>query len=625
MGATKNSYTAGYFYMQNCEDETPCPLFSAIEVFHENHADDLAEGDIVQVQGYVTDDGATILNACSYQKIGKSISPIEPLQLTTADFPLPFHEVTNAFETSCNEEAEGLEHMLVTIMDPIVQCCSDAHGYSDNSSYADRCQGNFNGTWAQVWDVYKQFYITTAGYNGTLLDVDNHMYSVFTDYYTRCEDDYNSADQWVSLTGIVGWQNGFSNREQPRWEISPRNEFDVIGATYYELPNGTMHISQIKNALEPQWRFGSDYDTVPVNLIGTLEVNSLGQQGTGCDGVDGFDEGSCPRTDRRLNCNFYPHAICNCYPLDTYSSTLSSGTQYFWYEGVVNHVQDPTGPFYFESDCGVGNGLYVYRNDAAAETLDVGDKIRILARVYHYYGLDELSDPITIEVVSKNNPLCPPAEITAASFQSEGHGDCVREADVIEGSRVEMRNVEVTRIFNAACMDGENITWAANWTSQWCPDECNGRCWGAYLQGYFDGALSAVSNDTYTAIEIMDQQGNKMVLDQAGSDQTAKPLTPLYLGTVPGKEGETLKVGDTFERIVGFVDHRRGSYSLEYGGYYAFIVKEIIGWNEQVDPLNFCKERIESWTESIDHLKAAIQDLESSVAFCQNFEATFGG
>mmetsp|Transcript_9797 Transcript_9797/g.29701 ORF Transcript_9797/g.29701 Transcript_9797/m.29701 type:complete len:390 (-) Transcript_9797:183-1352(-) len=389
--------------------------------------------------------------------------------------------------------------------------------------------------------------------------------------------------------------------------------------------------------MDPMERFGSDYDTMPVNLIGTAEVNSEGEAGTGCDGVAGFTVGSCPRFDRRQECAFYPHAICNCYPLDTYSSSLSSGTQYFWYSGVVNHVQDPTGPFYFESDCGLGNGMYVYRNDPA-QTLEVGDEIKILARVYHYYGLDELSDPITIEVTSKNNALCPPEMITAAPFQSEGHGDCVREADVIEGTHVEMRNVKVTKIFNSLCMDDDpdvvaaGVTWNVAWGSSFCPEACedsNGdrRCWGAYLNGYFDSALTPELgfNDTYTAIEIADKDGNKMVLEQSTYDQTATPLTPYYLGTVPGHEGETLKVGDTFEKIVGFVDHRRGSYSLEYGGFYAFVAKEISGWNEQIDPYFFCQDKMEDWDKTISNLQAAIDSMRQSMAFCTAYTNSIDG
>lgn len=50
--------------------------------------------------------------------------------------------------------------------------------------------------------------------------------------------------------------------------------------------------------------------------------------------------------------------------MNTYSSVASAGSEYMYFQGVVTHVQDPTGPFYMEDGCGVGNGVYMYRNDA---------------------------------------------------------------------------------------------------------------------------------------------------------------------------------------------------------------------------------------------------------------------
>ena len=139
IGATKNSYTSGYFYMQNCEGTTPCPLFSAIEVFHEDHHDDLVVGEIVRVQGYVVDEGATLINACGYAKVSApGATLIEPLEVTTGTFPLPYHETTNPAGSTCDETVEGYEHMLVSVKSPKVRCCTEAHGYVDGSSYADR-------------------------------------------------------------------------------------------------------------------------------------------------------------------------------------------------------------------------------------------------------------------------------------------------------------------------------------------------------------------------------------------------------------------------------------------------------------------------------------------------------
>lgn len=207
--------------------------------------------------------------------------------------------------------------------------------------------------------------------------------------------------------------------------------------------------------------------------------------------------------------------------------------------------------------------------------MQVGDEVRTLAKVYHYYGLDELTDPIEVAVLSRNNILCEPTVITAAPFQSMGHGDCNIEAEVIEGSRVKMEGVTVTKIFNSRCMEDDpdvvnsGMSFVGGWSSRFCPDACpQKRCWGAFLQSYFDSSLSSSLGfgDTYTAIEITDKDGNSMVLDQARNDQSATPLTPYYLGTVPGYENQTLKVGDTFSYVIGYVDHRRGSYKFDYGG-----------------------------------------------------------
>lgn len=589
VGATKNSYTAGYFYLQDCEDNAACAPFSAIEVFHDDHADSIAVNDVVEVRGYVSEeDGNTLLVACTYSKIGTSSIPISPIEITTSDLPLPYHPDNNADGTACTESAEGYEHMLVKILNPVVQCCSDAHGYVDGTSYEDRCQGNIDVSWDSVWDVYKQFYVTTAGETNSLVDIDNHFYSTFTKYYTRCEDSANDADQFDSITGIVGWWEGTSS-DSARWDVAPRDEFDIVGADPIDTSQvQTRTISEVKNAISPGIIFGNDFDAIPPELLGTNEVNSDGIQGTGCDGAGGtgrFTTGSCPSTDVRGLCEFYPQSICNCYPLNTYSSVSAHGSEYMFVEGIVNHVQDPTGPFYFEDGCGIGNGIYVYRNDAD-QALSVGDKVRVLGRAFHYYGLDELTDPIEIAVISTNNPLCTPATITAAPFQDFGNGDCSIEAEVIEGAHVMMEDVTVTRIFNSLCLEEDaaaaGYEFADDWSSQWCPDSCpESRCWGAFLQGYFDNDLEEDFGfgDTYTAIEIADKDGNTMVLDQSRFDQTSTPLTPYYLGIVPGNEGQTLKVGDTFSYVSGFVDHRRGTYSFEYGGYYAFIVKEFGEWN----------------------------------------------
>lgn len=404
VGATKNSYTAGYFYMQECDDNTACPPFSAIEVFHENHADNVARGDLVRVQGRVEEDGATVLVACFYEKIGVG-TPVEPVVVTTDAFPMPTSP-ENPSQHACTTESEGYEHMLVQVTDPVVQCCADSHGYVNGDSYADRCQGNINVNWAPVWDVYKQYYVISSNAS-SLLDIDNHMFSTFTKYYTRCDDDYNTADQFTSITGIVGWWNG-DDRTAGRWDLAPRDEFDIDGATEIDTTQvQTRTIKEIKNAMNTGKMFGNDFDAIPVGLIGTDEVNSDGLQGTGCDGAAHFTIGSCPRTDVRGQCSFYPQSICNCYPLNTYSSVASAGSEYMFVYGVVNHVQDPTGPFYMEDDCGEGNGLYVYRNDAD-QAVSVGDRIEMIAKAYHYYGLDELTDPITVNILAANQALCPP-------------------------------------------------------------------------------------------------------------------------------------------------------------------------------------------------------------------------
>jgi len=550
-------------------------------------------GDIVVVSGYVTESeisvGLTGLVACTFEKTGAATVLMQPIELTTDAFPSPYHDTNNPGGTACTEAAEGYEGMLVTITDPVIQCCADAHGYSNNAPYDDRCQGNIDVSWGSVWDVYKQFYVKSAGATA-ILDVDNHMYSAFTTYYTRCDDGSNTPDQWTSITGVIGWWHGSSGDtpQSPRWDLAPRNEFDVVGATPISTDDvRTLTIAQAKNALAPMEMFGNDFDAIPANLLGTAEVNSDGEAGTACFGAEGtelWQKGSCPRSDIMNICRSAgsrPQSICNCYPLNTYSSVAAAGSEYVYMYGTVTHVQDATGPFYFEDACGVGNGLYVYRNDDAT-ALAVGDYIRGLFKLYHYYGLDEATDPIEVAIISTNQPLCPPAEITAAPFQDVGHGDCSREAEVIEGTRVTMRYVTVTRIFNSNCMDDDpdaaDIQWQGGYSGGFCPPGCD-KCWGSYLQGYWDGGLSDSGlGDDYTAIEIMDQHGHKMVLDQA-RDNSVTPLTPYYLGTVRGHEGQTLQVGDVFEYVTGFVDHRRGSYSTEYGGYYAFVVKEIGAWN----------------------------------------------
>lgn len=114
---------------------------------------------------------------------------------------------------------------------------------------------------------YKQFYVTTKGEDNSLLDIDNHLFSTFTKYYTRCDDSFNQADEFISITGVVDWWNGDGD-ESPRWDVAPRNQFDIEGATPIDTTKvQDRKIREIKNALFPQIMWGNEFDSVRLSSV----------------------------------------------------------------------------------------------------------------------------------------------------------------------------------------------------------------------------------------------------------------------------------------------------------------------------------------------------------------------
>lgn len=114
---------------------------------------------------------------------------------------------------------------------------------------------------------YKQFYVTTKGEDNSLLDIDNHLFSTFTKYYTRCDDSFNQADEFISITGVVDWWNGDGD-ESPRWDVAPRNQFDIEGATPIDTTKvQDRKIREIKNALFPQIMWGNEFDSVRASFV----------------------------------------------------------------------------------------------------------------------------------------------------------------------------------------------------------------------------------------------------------------------------------------------------------------------------------------------------------------------
>lgn len=218
-----------------------------------------------------------------------------------------------------------------------------------------------------------------------------------------------------------------------------------------------------------------------------------------------------------------------------------------------------------------------------------GDKLKIIAKPYIYYGNDQLSDFLSAELVSSGNPTCDPIEVDVARF-----GDyCTPAAEQVEHKLVKINCLTVTKVFNIAPDKDEDPLADADVGSvfgfKWS--------WGNGVHGFDD--MSYIAMDcSGVCFEVQDPSGNKMLVEDDCSVEIAVlncalilPFSshrpPQYfqnymtLLTGEGTDAPVLAVGDTYDSIEGYINSYYGSYKTDAGGQYRIQpkVQGLIGRN----------------------------------------------
>ncbi|MCK4271531.1 hypothetical protein KAX22_02705, partial [bacterium] len=140
----------------------------------------------------------------------------------------------------------------------------------------------------------------------------------------------------------------------------------------------------------------------------------------------------------------------DCYPSLLADSTVTV-------EGIVTAVRAGDYPNFWleEADGGLWKGIYVY--DVTVEP-SRGDQVSITAAVDEYYGLTELKDISSFQIISSGNTLPPVVDITTGDLA----GGCNVGAEAYEGVLVRVSNAVVTQ--------------AANTYGEWYVDDGSGQC-----------------------------------------------------------------------------------------------------------------------------------------------------
>lgn len=86
-------------------------------------------------------------------------------------------------------------------------------------------------------------------------------------------------------------------------------------------------------------------------------------------------------------------------------------------KGIVTAIQ-ATKQFFIQDGQGAWNGIYVYSN---AHTVAVGDEVEVIATVQEYSSLTELTSVKSVTVLSSENPLPTPANVTVVEALAEGY------------------------------------------------------------------------------------------------------------------------------------------------------------------------------------------------------------
>jgi len=594
-GAHKGSYAQDYFFMQTGTDK-----FSGIEVFSEGHYTKLSPGQKVSVTGFVAENppGLTIIQACKLPDVVSSGN----------DIPAPVVLKASVFHgANCNEDIEAYEGMLVKIENVTTVKCSNSY-----------CSGGIKATDASSWDKYKQMWFTDD--DGTsIVEVDNHMFDIFTRFITV------PGTAFGFVQGVLSWysdtDNNIAGRDDSHWDLLPRSAADVGGGV--AIPTDAIKPYSVADVQQLTYQYGNNLASVPELKVGKDVAVKSGKMGTG-----NWEHGPCPNstmqawmyTKEGKAVQPMTHSLCACYPAGALTDLGKLAGEYVSLRARVAYTQGPLASFYLEEeDCSkkTGRGMFVYRPGGTEDDkLAAGDVISILSKTYQYYGSEQGSDPIKITIEKTGTNVCPPTEVTAKAFHvpatvsdDTGHGEgklgnaavktpgatavadtgdyckkCVAGdaescAEQYEGQFVQVKYVKVVGFTKDWYKNYGGLDTEGKWSEE--VFHVDGKKMtlvaGSVRGPYQNHACSGVAGGCQMIVE--DQNGHQMLIDNKH-----KGTEKFFKGTVPGKEEQTIKVGDTFTSVKCIVDQHRGEYPLGRGGHYdcnPVDWRDMAGWNEE--------------------------------------------
>ncbi len=138
------------------------------------------------------------------------------------------------------------------------------------------------------------------------------------------------------------------------------------------------------------------------------------------------------------------HNLCQCYMPNMYDGT--SGHTIVQVSNVlVQHIDPDGNGFYLASqDCehGLYNWAWGYGSQIA-----VGDIVTVVAKVYVYYGMEELANYISLRKTGERSACAPIEQRDLSPFTYEaGHSGCSREAERLENRDMMLTDVQVDQI-----------------------------------------------------------------------------------------------------------------------------------------------------------------------------------
>jgi len=505
--------------------------FSGIEVFDETHLDlGLEVGDKVTIIGVVTDtpgfsnsefggggDGITTFESCSIIVESKGNDVPEPVVVSA--------DILNADD--CNYEAEQWEAMIVRVEDlEVIPCLNRLNGFEYG-----QCSANVDTSDESTWDKFYQSWLSPGG-SDTIIELENHLFT----WVSKCEAVV--GDKLEAVQGILTWESQHTpDREGlTSWDITPRDVDDIVGCQPISadvIPQTVVELQQKEFPYGPTEWGSYPPEKLSVDIGGSAE----------------FPGTSCPPPELMLGPNATiprTHNLCSCFPpkyYDPSAGSQGSGTDYVRTTGIISYLEaGPFGPYYFEGECSPHGSMYVFRQ-AGSVGLEVGDEIEMVGKPYVYYGLEQLSSILFLDVVSKGNPTCEAVEVTDFSSFGPDKCGCAEEAEAYESRKVTLKNPTVTVVYN----DVPNPS----------PIDEGGCC---YSTGYYYQTARCIAENgerfDSCMIEVADADGNTMLVDNKfGGMAEFIQGTGAFFG-----EGRPLEVGDSFEEITCIIEHFRGAY-----------------------------------------------------------------